>query len=46
MAESIAQQLSITKAQIFDREADNMAVRLAMAETQVISDAKTYFEQV
>ena len=46
MVSSIADRLNVSKADILDPEADNAAVRLALAETHVISETKTYLESV
>jgi multiple RNA-binding domain-containing protein 1 len=43
--DAIASKLNITKAEILDPNADNMAVRMALAETQIINDTKTYLQQ-
>ncbi|KAJ3344068.1 hypothetical protein HDU93_003231 [Gonapodya sp. JEL0774] len=43
--ESIAKKLGVTKAEILNPEAGNMAVRVAMAETHVISETKQYLEE-
>lgn len=44
VAESMAKKLGLKKSDILDPEAENMAVRLALAETQVIQDTKSYLE--
>jgi len=41
VAQAIAAKFGVTKAQVLDRESnDNLAVRLALAETQIINDTK------
>ncbi|KAI8097768.1 uncharacterized protein BX664DRAFT_293484 [Halteromyces radiatus] len=44
IAESIADRLGVAKSDILNAEADNVAVRLALAETQIISETKEFFE--
>ena len=44
MASSIADRMSISKADILNPESDNAAVKLALAETHVIQETKTYLE--
>ncbi|RKP05986.1 hypothetical protein THASP1DRAFT_19051, partial [Thamnocephalis sphaerospora] len=43
--DAIADKLNVSKAEILDPTAENMAVRMALAETQVINDTKGYLEQ-
>ncbi|KNE60218.1 hypothetical protein AMAG_05631 [Allomyces macrogynus ATCC 38327] len=45
VAGAMAAKLGVGKADILDRDADNMAVRLALAETHVISETKTYLAE-
>ncbi|KAJ2818923.1 Multiple RNA-binding domain-containing protein 1, partial [Coemansia erecta] len=46
VADSISERLSISKADLLSADSDgNPAVRLALAETHIINDAKQYFEQ-
>lgn len=40
--DSIAERLQVSKAEILDPNSDNMAVRMALAETHVIADTKGY----
>ncbi|KAI6023260.1 hypothetical protein BKA83DRAFT_4275186 [Pisolithus microcarpus] len=44
VASSIADRLSISKADILNPESDNAAVKLALAETHVIQETKAYLE--
>ena len=44
MVSSIADRLSIPKADILNPESSNAAVKLALAETHVIQETKSYFE--
>lgn len=44
MVSSIADRLSIPKADILNAESSNAAVKLALAETHVIQETKSYFE--
>ncbi|KAI6118428.1 hypothetical protein F5141DRAFT_1194724 [Pisolithus sp. B1] len=44
VASSIADRLSISKADILNPESDNTAVKLALAETHVIQETKAYLE--
>ncbi len=46
IAQSMAQKLDVQKSDILDKEADNMAVRLALAETHIINETKKYLEDV
>ncbi|KAJ3345639.1 hypothetical protein HDU91_007288 [Kappamyces sp. JEL0680] len=45
VAEAMARNLGIRKSEILDSTADNMAVRLALAETNIIAETKKYLEQ-
>ncbi|KAJ2376770.1 Multiple RNA-binding domain-containing protein 1 [Coemansia sp. RSA 2607] len=46
VADSISERLSISKADLLSSDASgNPAVRLALAETHIINDAKRFFEQ-
>ncbi|KAI9489053.1 hypothetical protein BDB00DRAFT_962913 [Zychaea mexicana] len=45
VAESIANRLGIDKATLLNPNADNMAVRLALAETEIVNETKKFFEQ-
>ncbi|KAG0140088.1 hypothetical protein CROQUDRAFT_53797 [Cronartium quercuum f. sp. fusiforme G11] len=45
VATSVADRLKISKAELFDPDAQNPSVKLALAETQVITDTKQYFEE-
>ncbi|KAI8992839.1 RNA-binding domain-containing protein [Trametes punicea] len=42
---SIADRMNISKADILNPESDNAAVKLALAETHVIQETKTFLEQ-
>ncbi|KAI9208070.1 uncharacterized protein BJ171DRAFT_490143 [Polychytrium aggregatum] len=42
--ESMANKLNIKKSEILDPQSENMAVRVALAETNVINDTKQYLE--
>jgi multiple RNA-binding domain-containing protein 1 len=42
VAEAIARKLGVQKNQILDAETDDMAVRLALAETTIINETKEY----
>lgn len=47
VAQAISVKFGVTKAQVLDRETnDNLAVRLALAETQIINDTKKMLEEV
>jgi multiple RNA-binding domain-containing protein 1 len=46
VAASMANQYNVTKGEIFDPEAKNVAVRLALGETQIINKTKKYLEKV
>lgn len=41
----MARNLGVRKSEILDANADNMAVRLALAETNIISETKNYLEE-
>jgi multiple RNA-binding domain-containing protein 1 len=43
VAGAMANKLGVTKSDILDREADNAAVRLAVAETHLVQETKNYF---
>ncbi|KAG0162704.1 Multiple RNA-binding domain-containing protein 1, partial [Apophysomyces sp. BC1034] len=45
IAASIADRLGMAKSDVLNAEADNMAVRLALAETQIITETKEFFEK-
>ncbi|KAI0236715.1 Multiple RNA-binding domain-containing protein 1 [Massospora cicadina] len=45
IADLIAARLGITKGEVMDPTADNVAARLAMAETQIIMETKRFFEE-
>ncbi|KAI9220240.1 hypothetical protein BC828DRAFT_415832 [Blastocladiella britannica] len=45
VAEAMAARLGVDKSQLLDRNSDDMAVRLAVAETHVISETKVYLEE-
>lgn len=45
VAEAMAKKLNVRKSDILDADADNMAVRLALAETDIINDTKEYLEE-
>jgi multiple RNA-binding domain-containing protein 1 len=42
VADAIARKLGVTKSQILDAESNEMAVRLALAETAIINETKEY----
>lgn len=44
VVQSMAAKLDVQKADILDKEADNMAVRMALAETHIINETKKYLE--
>ncbi|CAG8467637.1 18241_t:CDS:2, partial [Acaulospora morrowiae] len=44
IAESIAHRFNIKKSDILDPESDNLAARLALAETHIIQETKAYLE--
>ncbi|CEG66678.1 hypothetical protein RMATCC62417_03215 [Rhizopus microsporus] len=45
IAESIADRLGISKSDVLNADANNMAVRLALAETQIVNETKEFFEK-
>ncbi|CAG8486980.1 1639_t:CDS:10, partial [Paraglomus occultum] len=45
VAESIAHRLNVKKSDILNPEVDNMAARLALAETHVIQETKTFLKE-
>lgn len=45
VAESMANRMDISKGELLDRDADNMAVRLALAETHIIQETVQYLEE-
>ena len=45
MVSSIADRMHLSKADILNPESDNAAVKLALAETHVIQETKTFLEQ-
>ncbi|KAF9344668.1 Multiple RNA-binding domain-containing protein 1 [Mortierella sp. NVP85] len=45
IAASIADRLNVSKADILNPDADNMSVRLAVAETQIIMETKQFLEE-
>ena len=45
MANAIADSLDVKKSELFNPEADNMAVRMALAETQIIQQTKQALEE-
>ncbi|KAI8921384.1 hypothetical protein DFJ77DRAFT_161675 [Powellomyces hirtus] len=44
VAEAMAKKLGVRKSDILNPEAENMAVRLALAETHIIAETKKYLE--
>ncbi|KAL7750012.1 Multiple RNA-binding domain-containing protein 1 [Sorochytrium milnesiophthora] len=44
VAESMANRLQVAKSDLLDRNSDDMAVRLALAETHVINETKQFLE--
>ncbi len=44
MVASVAKQLGVSKSEVLDRNADSMAVQLALGETQVIAQTKKDLE--
>jgi len=46
VAEAMAERLNVDKSELLDRDAESMAVRLALAETHIISETKDYLAQV
>ncbi|KAF9349882.1 hypothetical protein BGX26_011887 [Mortierella sp. AD094] len=45
IAASIADRLNVSKADILNPDADNMSVRLAVAETQIIMETKKFLQE-
>ncbi|KAF9903176.1 hypothetical protein BX616_001698 [Lobosporangium transversale] len=45
IAASIADRLNVSKADILNADADNMGVRLAVAETQIIMETKKFLQE-
>ncbi|KAI8974376.1 hypothetical protein BDB01DRAFT_807206 [Pilobolus umbonatus] len=45
IAESIADRLGVSKSEVLNPDANNMAVRLALAETQIVTETKEFFEK-
>ncbi|CAO3674246.1 unnamed protein product [Rhizopus stolonifer] len=45
IAESIADRLGVSKSEVLNADANNMAVRLALAETQIVNETKEFFEK-
>ncbi|KAI1790828.1 RNA-binding domain-containing protein [Ganoderma leucocontextum] len=45
VASSIADRMNVSKADILNPESDNAAVKLALAETHVIQETRTFLEQ-
>lgn len=45
VAEAMARNLGVRKSEILDANSDNMAVRLALAETNIITETKNYLEE-
>lgn len=46
MASSIADRYNVAKSEILNKDSDNMAVRLALAETHIINETKKFLEEV
>lgn len=44
--ESIAHKFGMKKSELLDPDAENMAVRVALAETQLLSETKAFLEDV
>lgn len=44
VAEAIARKLGVSKSELLNPEAENMAVKLALAETQIIQEVKAHLE--
>ncbi len=42
----MAKKLGVKKREILDPHGENAAVKLALAETHIINETKTYFESV
>ncbi|KAI8076543.1 uncharacterized protein B0P05DRAFT_512064 [Gilbertella persicaria] len=45
IAESIADRLGVSKSEVLNPDANNVAVRLALAETQIVNETKEFFEK-
>lgn len=45
VATSIADRLKISKAELYDPDAQNPSIKLALAETHIITETKQYFEE-
>ena len=45
IAEAMSKRLGVSKAEVLDPNSDNLAVRLALAETHVIGETKAYLEE-
>ncbi|KAI8612512.1 hypothetical protein BC830DRAFT_1136316 [Chytriomyces sp. MP71] len=45
VAEAMAKKLNVKKSDILDPSSENMAVRLALAETDIINETKQYLEE-
>ncbi|KAI5426732.1 hypothetical protein KIW84_032237 [Lathyrus oleraceus] len=45
VVENIARKYGVSKSDLMDREADDLAVRIALGETQVISETKNAFKK-
>ncbi|KAJ2960379.1 hypothetical protein NQZ79_g4192 [Umbelopsis isabellina] len=45
IAASIADRLGVSKADVLNPEAENQAVRLALAETQIVNETKEFFSK-
>lgn len=45
VADALAAKYHVSKSDILDRDSDNMAVRMALGEAQIVSDTKAYLEE-
>ncbi|KAI9335296.1 hypothetical protein BDR26DRAFT_912132 [Obelidium mucronatum] len=45
VAEAMARKLNVKKSDILDPSSENMAVRLALAETDIVNETKAYLEE-
>ncbi|KAI5424054.1 hypothetical protein KIW84_030316 [Lathyrus oleraceus] len=45
IVENVARKYGVSKSDLLDREADDLAVRIALGETQVISETKNAFKK-
>ncbi|KAI9141566.1 hypothetical protein BKA69DRAFT_1124694 [Paraphysoderma sedebokerense] len=45
VASSIADRFNVAKSEILNKDSDNMAVRLALAETHIINETKKFLEE-